>query len=121
LSVEYVAFNPGGKKVLTGSSDGMARPWSVDPTDVRALLWQKTAFCLSVEQRQRVLGEPAGEAATGSAKCRDTVERCRAGFDSCRRVVAAAYGEVRETEPPSIAAGRASEDNPSDSTLGPGS
>jgi hypothetical protein len=99
LTVESVAFVPDGKRIMTGYSDGMARLWSLDPIDVRALLWRQTAFCLSMEQRERLLGEPPGVAAAGTARCRDTVERCRIGFDVCRRVVATAYGEMQETDP----------------------
>ena len=86
--VSSVAFSPDGKKVLTGSSDNTARVWTLDPLELRTLLWRYTQFCLSAEQRSVLLGETESQATIGYARCERTVLRCRDGFDVCQKVVA---------------------------------
>ena len=88
-----IALRPDGRKVVTGSSDRTARVWTLDVLDIRAHLWQQTSYCLQPERRSALLGESESVAKAAYTRCRDTVERCRAGFDTCHQVVAKMYNE----------------------------
>ncbi len=80
-SASSAAFSPDGERVVTASADG-ARVWSLD---LLPLLWKGAPFCLSAEDRSKLLGQDPEMAEEDAQHCREMV-RCRRGdrtHESC--------------------------------------
>jgi WD40 repeat protein len=69
-----VALLDGGRRLVSGSTDGSARLWQLelltsDLDELSARLHDATNFCPSIEQRIHELGHDDEQAAWGHAAC----------------------------------------------------
>nr|WP_255216494.1 serine/threonine-protein kinase [Pseudenhygromyxa sp. WMMC2535] len=73
-AVTSFAVDREGRRMISGSGDGVARLWRLDllrsdPSELAQALRDATISCLKVDQRVRELGEEPREAELGYAKC----------------------------------------------------
>jgi WD40 repeat protein len=61
------APSPDGSWVVTGYQDGTIAIWEIDldPESLKRRLWRCTSYCLTVEERQSLLGEDLETARDG--------------------------------------------------------
>jgi hypothetical protein len=63
------SFSPSGDLVVTASSDGTARIWSLYASDLQKAIKDATNICLDPEFRERSLGESWEEATRKYEQC----------------------------------------------------
>jgi WD40 repeat protein len=77
----YTRFSADGRWLLSVAPRGVIEVLPIDAEPIKDLLWKATAYCLTPEQRQRLLGESSDDARQYHCACENrfqrTPDRCR--------------------------------------------